>query len=124
MPRPKRTPKTGDHTQNRAVSLADAIADFEDLLPGLRSAIRLGLSAEEIYGEFTQLVAARGVHIALTERDSAKALSAIRDVLDRTQGKAKERTEYTHRLEKLPEEQLDAAIKTKIAEVTAKTTKH
>lgn len=102
----------------------DLLADFEGLLPGLKAALRMGLSAEQIYAEFTSMAAARGVNIALTETDSAKALAAIKDVLDRTQGKATERQEHTHRLEQLPDEQLDALLKTKIQDVTTKGTKH
>lgn len=114
----------------RAVSAMDMLAEYEELLPGLKAALRMGLSAEEIYVEAQALCAAKGVQIALTERDSAKALSAIRDVLDRTQGKAKERREHTHRLQELPDEQLDAILKTKIQDVTGaavkptKATKH
>lgn len=101
----------------QAVTVADLLADFEDLIPQLRDALRAGKSAEEIYATFQPLVAARTVQIALTETDSAKAISAIRDVLDRTQGKPKEKIETTHRLEKLPEEQLDAALRTKLQDV-------
>lgn len=105
----------------RRVSAMDLLAEYEELLPGLKAALRMGLSAEEIYTEFQAMAAARGIQIALTERDSGKAIAAIKDVLDRTQGKAKERQEHTHRLQQLPDEQLDALLKTKIQDVTTKT---
>lgn len=109
---------SGSNTQNRAVGMLDDLAEFnqyrEEILPVLRQALKAGTDAETIYKKFQAYAAARMVSIAATEIDSAKALSAIKDILDRTQGKAKERQEVTHRLSSLPEEQLDAILLSKL----------
>jgi hypothetical protein len=55
--------------------------------------------------------------IAMTDKDSGRALSAIKDILDRTQGRAVERTTTTHKFEKLKDEELDALLKSRLKEV-------
>ena len=98
--------------------LVDDINEFnkfrEEILPVLRKALNQGLSAEEIYTKFQSYAAARAVSIAATEEDSGKALSAIKDILDRTQGRAKEKVDITHKMASLPEEQLDALLLSKL----------
>ena len=108
----------GNNAQLRAADHLDDLAEFqkfrEDVLPVLRRALSEGLSAEQIYKKFESIAAARAVSIAALEVDSAKALAAIKDVLDRTGGKAKERSEITHRMANAPEEQVDAIILAKL----------
>jgi len=86
----------------------------EEILPVLRKALEDGLSAESIYAKYQAYAAARAVSIAATEVDSGKALAAIKDILDRSGGKAKERSEVVHKLADLPEEQLDSLILSKL----------
>jgi hypothetical protein len=58
---------------------------------------------------------ARQISLALTEEDAGKAGSAVKDLLDRGIGKPTEKKELKHKLEGLPEEQVDAALATKLA---------
>lgn len=88
----------------------------EELLPVIRKDLEAGLSGEEIMRKYESYAAARIISIAAMEQDSGKALAAAKDILDRSQGKAKERSEVTHKLEKLPEEQLDALLLAKLEE--------
>lgn len=108
-------------TMDRMVRSLDKLALYEEfqekILPALREDLRNGTGAEEILKKYQAFIAARGVTIALTELDSSKALSAIRDVLDRAGGKATEKKEVTHKLEKLPEEELDALLLTRMKEM-------
>lgn len=112
---------SGAKAESRMIGHIDELNAFEEfkesVLPQLRADLRKGLSAEQIYKKYQHLAAARNVTIALTEADSSKALAAVRDILDRSQGKAKERQEVTHKLEKLPEDQLDALILSKAKEM-------
>jgi hypothetical protein len=100
--------------EHRRVSLLDDLAEFEqfqeEILPALRQALKEGKTAEDIYKMASSAAAARSVSIALREQDSTKALAAIRDILDRDQGKAKERMEHEHKYGKLKEEELDALL--------------
>lgn len=90
----------------------------EQILPELRKMLKAGKSAGEIY-EFAQnFAAARAVTIALTDADSNRALGAVKEILDRSQGKAKERTEVEHKFAKLRDEELDALLESRLQETT------
>ena len=116
----KRNGKNGTNRkqETRMLSTLQELDEFykfrEEILPVLRKALKDGLSAEDIYAKYQSYAAARAVSIAATEIDSGKALSAIKDILDRSGGKAKERSEVTHKLADLPEEQLDSLILSKL----------
>lgn len=105
----------------KAVGIADDLAEFEEfresLLPALRQDLSKGMDAETMQKKYSSILAARGISIGLTEEDSSKALAAIRDILDRTQGKAKESKEIQHRLGKLKDDELDAFLLTQIHEM-------
>ena len=122
--KPKR-PRPGTGLDYKAVRALDDLQAFdkfqEQVLPKLRDWLEQGYSAEDIYKAAAPYVAAAGVTKALKDFD----MTAIKDVLDRDQGKAKERVDHTHRLEKAPEEQLDALILSKLAEAnTDEDTQH
>lgn len=95
----------------------DLLAEFQkfkdEIAPILQEDLRANLSAQDLYTKYQAMAAARGISIALTETDSAKALAAIRDIQDRAGGKATERKEVTHKHEKLPDDQLDALLMSK-----------
>lgn len=107
--------------ERRMVESLTDLAEFEEycqlILPALRKDIAKGLKPEELYTKYTSMAAARGISIALTEPDSGKALSALRDILDRTQGKAVERVQVQHRFQNLKEEELDALLISRAREV-------
>jgi hypothetical protein len=126
MARPTKKKSSRDHGArevNRAAKLHSDLVAFEhfqdEILPALRADMQAGKTAEELYSKYSALAAARGLSIALGEADASKAMSAVRDILDRTQGKAKESKEIEHRLGKLPDEQLDAFLLTQINELDA-----
>lgn len=111
----KYTEEADSFLSERSHSL-DELSVMEELLSGVltgvRNDIKAGLPAEKIMEKYAALAAARVVTVALTDIDSGKALAASKDILDRTQGKAKEKKEITHRLEKVEEKQLDAILLT------------
>lgn len=88
----------------------------EEILPVLRLALKEGWTRDKLmaHPKVELLMAARQVSIGILEVDSAKALAAIKDSTDRTRGKPTERIETTHRLEKMPDEQLDAMLLSKL----------
>lgn len=92
--------------------------EFQQLLPALRRALVDGKDAGEIYDDFSNMAAVRTVQIALLEQDSGKALSAIKDILDRTQGKAVERKEVKHKFSDLPDDDLDAILLSELDDVS------
>lgn len=109
-----RRPKTGHREADKIAEQLDQLARFEEfqekILPWLQEALANGATAEEIYEKATNIAAARAVTIAATSSDQAKALAAVKDILDRTQGKAIERKKVTHTMEDLSDEELEALV--------------
>lgn len=103
--------------QNRAARALDTLSEFEEFremfLPPIRKALLGGASAEAILAQFKPLVAARLVQLGIAGSESA-ALGAIKELMDRVDGKAVQKQELTHRLAKLPEEELNAVIESKL----------
>lgn len=99
----------------QAVEAIDDLREFErfrqEVLPALRADLtERKLSAEQIYKKYSSMAAARGITIALTTEKPETALTAIRDILDRTQGKPVQRSESHHTFEELSDEELDAMV--------------
>jgi hypothetical protein len=102
---------------DRARSLDElAVSDelFSGVLEAVRTDIRKGLKTEDLLAKYAQLAAARVVTIAATDQDSGRALSASIDILNRTLGKAVERKQIHHKLDKVDDKQLDAILLTEI----------
>ena len=113
--------KSGRETEDSMLSALDELAEYEafkrDVLPKLQGLVASGASAEDIYQFAQSMAAAKMVTIALREGDPAKAISALKDVLDRTQGKAKERTEVEHKFAKLSDNELDALLESRLSDL-------
>lgn len=94
----------------------DQLAMFEDfqrdMLPKLQALVKQGARTEEILEMGRALAVARLVTIAATEADSGKALAAVREILDRKEGKVTEKREVTHKMSQLKDEELDALVLT------------
>lgn len=107
-----------EHNMARAI---DEMAFYEqfkaDLLPAIQKAMLEGKQAHEITAMAQAYAAARIASIVALEPDSAKALAAAKDILDRTQGRAIERKELHHKLDKLREEEVDALLISSLSEV-------
>ena len=118
MPRPKRS---GYKTQTNMANLLDQVSEFEswrtELLPKLRAMIEKGATPEAIYKEAAALAAAKAVTIALTETDSAKSLSAIKEIIDRSHGKSIDRKEINARMSTLSDAELDSLIKSGLGDL-------
>lgn len=108
-------------SESRMVNALDKLKAFDEfeslILPQLRKDLKAGLTSEEIYKKYKHLAAARAVSITLGEKDSSKALNAVKEIFDRSEGKSTEKKEVTHRLDKLPDEQLDALLLTEMTEL-------
>lgn len=109
--------------EERITESLDELAEFrefkETLLPALRADLMKGTPAKEILEKVKSLAAARLGQIVVSELDSGKALAAIKDVLDRTDGKAKESIETTHKFQQMKDTDLDALLRSKLQESDA-----
>jgi hypothetical protein len=120
MPGKTKKPKNNNRQLRQQAQLHDDLAEFEEfrreILPMLRKDIEAGMSAEDMYAKYQAHAAARGITIAMTAADEGKALAAVKDILDRSQGRAIERKENVHRFDKLSDEELDAMLLTEMDE--------
>lgn len=90
-----------------------------DILPRLQGLLNKGMKAEDIYKKFADMAAARTVTIALTEDDPAKALAAVKEILDRAEGKAAEKKTVTHKFDSMPQSEADALLRSRLKDAIA-----
>lgn len=106
--------KTGDKAVTQKVMLYDELCEFEEfrqeILPALRADIRLGKSPKELREKYLALMTARQISIGLTNENAAVALTAIKDLQDRAEGKAVEKKVVTHQYAELKDNELDAML--------------
>jgi hypothetical protein len=92
----------------------DQLAKFDEfnreIAPALRDSVLKKESPKDIYKKILPYAAARLATIALTEKDPAKALSALKDILDRVEGKATENKKIEMAIENLSDAELDAKL--------------
>ncbi len=110
----------------RAVDqIGELLEDFSEwremFAPILRKDLRAGLSPKELRTKYKSLAQAREIAIAIGDQDSGKALTAIKSIIDREEGRPTERLEHTHKLEKLPDEQLDAMLLSQLEQLEDET---
>ncbi len=99
--------------EDRMVKNLDELAAWEDfkseILPMLRRDMTK-LSVPEMREKYMRLLTARQISIALSEKDSAKALTAIKDLQDRSEGKSVERKEGARKYDRLTDDELDSML--------------
>ena len=106
--------------EERMVEALDELALFEEyratMLPKLREQVERGASTKEILGTAQAAAVARLASMAVLENDPKIALVAIKELLERTDGKVTEKKEVTHAMAKLKDEELDALVMTALNE--------
>jgi hypothetical protein len=110
--------KLAQKEQNAKADLVDrlmALEDFENtVLPALQADLKAGMSSDQLREKYTAIVQAQLITTAISSQAVKARLAASKDILDRAEGTATQRIEQTHRLEKLPEDQLDAILKSEL----------
>ena len=106
--------------EDHMVDVLDELTFFQEfkaeLLPDLRKLITGGAPTKEILERARALATARLASLAALETDSRTALVAIKELMDRLDGKATERKEIKHSMEQLKDEELDALVLTAMNE--------
>jgi len=120
-PRVRREPPVPAKTaEDRMVESLDELSFFQEfkaeLLPDLRKLVEGGAPTKEILERARALATARLASLAALETDSRTALVAIKELMDRLDGKATERKEIKHSMEQLRDEELDALVMTAMNE--------
>lgn len=106
--------RNGDAADTGMTSLVDALQEFEDfkekILPAIKMDLMSGMSSKELREKYAALVTARQITTAVASSDEGRASAAAKDIIDRTEGKATERREVTHKYADLKDEELDAIL--------------
>lgn len=116
----KKNPKKADSltTVERNVDSLMAHDRFnEEIAPELQKLLAKGASSKEIMKKFANYASARLMTIALASSDEKAAMAAIKDVLDRAEGKATETKKIQHSMAEMDDRDLDALLKSEIAEL-------
>lgn len=117
MPYKNRKKEYAKRKRERQLDKLAAFEEFqESFSPAMRRALLDGATPEEILEEAAPLAAARIAQIAMTERDSSKALAAAKDIIDRAKGKAVERKQLEHKFDRMDESAIDALLISKLKE--------
>ncbi len=113
-PKNRRKQLGGAGATHKMTSTLDDLREFEEyqtILKTLRRDIKSGMTEAQLAKKYAPMAQARIISDMLTSDNAPAALAAARDLLDRVNGKATEKQEVTHRLEKLSDNELDALIK-------------
>lgn len=89
-----------------------------ELSPLLVKAVKERWSVEKIYKECSSFIAAKAVMVALLEDDAGKAMTAVKEVLDRGIGKPVEKREIRATYQNLSDNELDNLLTSALGEVT------
>lgn len=107
-----------NETENALVERIEAQALFEEfqqeVLPALREMVKDGAKTEEILEVGRALAAARLITIAATDK-SQIAMTAIKEILERKDGKVADKKQIEHRLAKMDDKELDAYLISKMS---------
>lgn len=118
MARRGRPPK--NKTEDKLVRGLDQLAAYQNyrdnVSPYIQRALEEGWSHEKILASFTELAAAKLVQLALNGTGKEQ-MSALKELLDRTQGRPVEKLEVKGKLEQLSEKELDSLLMTKLAKL-------
>lgn len=118
--RSRKSPQTKNVTEDRMVRSLDRLRQYEDfctnVLPALQRDLSAGMTPEQLRAKYASYLEARKLTVALADPDAGKALTAIKDIQDRLEGKPKERVEHHHKLEKLKDEELDSIVLSMLSE--------
>jgi len=113
--------KTGAIAETKMTSVISDLVEFEDfkekILPAIKKDLMRGMTSKELREKYSALVQARQLTTAIASRDEGRASAAAKDIIDRTEGKATEHREVTHKYADLPDEELDAIIRSEEEEL-------
>ena len=95
-----------------------ALAEYEqfreDLLPALRKDLLGGMTADAIRKKYEAHAAARLIQIATLSENESAAVTAGKDIQDRSSGKPKEHKRVEHLLAQLPAQEFEAVLRSEL----------
>lgn len=120
IPGGKRRRRQGHAPENQLNAKIDRYERLREMeekfLPAIREDLKNGLTADQILKKYEPHAAAA---LVTSLANPTQSLAAAEKVLDRTQGKPTQKTETTHRFEKLSESELDSFLTSQLTDLDA-----
>jgi len=121
-PKKNRKQYSSHNAERRIENLFEQLAQFEDfkatILPALQQDLQdPDITPAKLREKYAAILQARLITDALSTKDEGKAATIIKDVLDRTEGKAVEKKEYTHRFENMTDHELESVLQSELNEL-------
>lgn len=88
-----------------------------DLAFELEADIKRGFTADDLRKKYASRIAAKSILLALASDNDAVATANIKDMTDRNEGRASEKSRIPNPLEKLTDAQLEALLRTEISDL-------
>lgn len=106
--------------EDRMIEAMDDLAEFDqfkaEILPKIRKQLSANAPTKDILNTARAVAVGRLAMIAALENDSKTALTAIKELLERTDGKVLEKKEITHAMANLKDDDLDALLITAVSD--------
>jgi hypothetical protein len=120
IPGRKKKRNSGHGAENDLHNALDSVLRFREIektfLPEIQKDLQNGMTSEQILKKYKPHAAAA---LVTNLANPNQSISAAEKILDRTDGKPTQKTETTHRFEKLSEEELDSFLTSQMLEVDA-----
>lgn len=125
-PKSNKLPETRDHREIAMTRAIDTLSEFEefqtDVLPVLRQLIKSKATTGEMVETARPLLVAMLTSMAFSNEDDKLRAQIAKDLIQMIDGKPTEKKEFTHKLGKLKDEEVDALLLTKLREVNGEET--
>lgn len=99
----------------------DELSEYEkfkaELLPAIRKDLASGMDAKELLKKYQAYAASSLLTTALMGTSASDRTAAAKYIIDQGSGKATENKKIEHRLQEIPENQLDSLIFSELEEV-------
>lgn len=119
MGRPRKG-AAANNVENAMIRGLDQLASYEnyrrDVAPHVQQLLASGATAQQILDSCQELAAMKLVEKALSGTGKEQ-VAALKELLDRTQGKPTEKVEIKTRYDKLGDQELDALLASKLKEL-------
>lgn len=113
-------PPKKNATEDAMIRGLDQLAGYEnfrrDVAPYIQKALQEGWSTEKLLNSVQELAAAKLIELALGTPSKSQML-ALKELLDRTQGKPTEKIEVKTKYDKMGDRELDALLTSKLKEL-------
>jgi hypothetical protein len=96
----------------------DQFKKYQEMFKKLLTMVGAGATADELRREFGPAITARAIAMAATTDDGRLFSTLMKDLVDRTEGRAVERREVSHQFQNLTDEELNNVLASELDGLT------